>query len=323
MTPPLPLVLDTDPGIDDTLALLLALASPELDVRAVVTVYGNTTLAHATANARRIAAWAGRGDLAVVAGADRPLLRTLVTARETHGPRGLGWASADAVSEGAVTPDPFALLEVLRTQPAPVTLVTLGPLTNLAHALRREPETVRARVAAHVAMAGSLRARGTQTPLAEFNVWCDPDAAQLVLDAELGTRWVGLDVTRLVTLAARDVEALDRTPRDRWLRDALRFYCEFHRAYESFDGCVVNDPVPIALLLEPDLVDFDDVGLAVDLRDGATRGQTRLDPRGRTARAATAIDANTVRELLFRRVFGAGPDVPPPDPAPPTLRSPA
>jgi purine nucleosidase len=307
MTPPapIPVVIDTDPGIDDALALLLALASPELAVRAVVTVYGNTTLAHATANARLVAAWAGRDDLLVYAGAARPLARTLVTAPETHGPRGLGHAEGTGAGEGAVTAaNPAALLEVLRAQPGPVTLVTLGPLTNLAHALAAEPETVRRRVARHVAMAGSLRARGTQSPLAEFNVWCDPEAAAAVLAAELDTFWVGLDVTRCFTLPTADIEALAATPRDRWLRDALRWYAEFHRAYESFDGCVLNDPITIAALLAPDALDWETVRIAVDRSGGATRGQTRLDAAGRPARFATALDAAAARRLLDARVFG-------------------
>jgi inosine-uridine nucleoside N-ribohydrolase len=300
---PLPVVVDTDPGIDDVLALLLALESPELDVRAIVTVHGNATLAHATANARRLEGLVGR-PLPIVAGADRPLARPVTIARETHGPRGLGHAVGEDEPEIPVEPDPGALLRVLAAESAPVTLVTLGPLTNLAHALLADAPLVRRRVAAHVAMAGTLRARGTQTPLAEFNVWCDPEAAQLVLDAGLGTRWVGLDATRQLTLSHDEVERLGATARDRWLRDALRFYVEFHRQYEQFEGCVINDPLAVAAVLRPGALEDEEVEVMVDLSDGVLRGRTYAAPGGRPARFAVRVDVPAVRALLDERVFG-------------------
>jgi inosine-uridine nucleoside N-ribohydrolase len=297
---PLRVVIDTDPGIDDALALLLAYASPELDVRAVVTVYGNTTLAHAARNAAAIARWADR-EPQVRPGADRPLVRPLQTAAETHGPSGLG----EAVVPGAqpVEPDPLALLRVLAAEPEPVTLVTLGPLTNLAHALARDPATVHARVTAHLAMAGSLGARGTATPLSEFNVWCDPEAAAAVLAARLPSRWAGLDVTRQLFLTAADVEALHETPRRRWLRDALRQYVRFHRSYEAFDGCVINDPLVIAELVRPGTLRFEPLPLSIEQGEGPGRGRTRRDPGGVETFLATAVDAAAAHELLRTRVF--------------------
>jgi len=305
MPQPIPAVIDTDPGIDDALALLLALASPELDVRAVTTVYGNTTLDNATANARLLCEWAGRADVPVRAGADRPLGRSLYLAADTHAPRGLGHVALPEAAACAARPE--ALLEALAAAEAPVALITLGPLTNLAHALARDAALVRARVARHVAMAGSLRARGTQTPLAEFNVWCDPDAAQLVLDAGLETRWVGLDVTRQLTLASHDIERLDRTERDRRLREALRFYAEFHLKVERFDGCVINDPVAVAAVTHPELLGWSEVRVSVDRSDGIRRGQTRLvreDEDGTPAAFAETVDAPAIRALLDARVFG-------------------
>jgi inosine-uridine nucleoside N-ribohydrolase len=247
----------------------------------------------------------------VLAGADRPLGRELHLAAETHGPRGLGFV--ERPDAPLVEPRPSALLEALRSAARdagePVVLVTLGPLTNLAHALALAgDDEVRALVASHVAMAGSLRARGTQTPLAEFNVWCDPDAAQLVLDAGLGTRWVGLDVTRQLTLPAHDIERLDRTARDRRLRDALRFYAEFHRRYEDFDGCVINDPVAVAAVTHPALLGWSEVRVTVDRSDAIRRGQTRLvtDPAEDATGAlfAETVDAPAIRALLETRVFG-------------------
>ena len=293
-------VIDTDPGIDDALALLLALASPELEVGAVVTVYGNTTLAHATRNAVSIARWAG-ADLPVLAGAERPLVRPLTVAAETHGPSGLG----EAVVPDAppVQPDPGALLRVLARESRPVTLVTLGPLTNLAHALALDAATVHAKVESHIAMAGSLRARGTATALSEFNVWCDPEAADVVLRAGLPSRWVGLDVTRRLMMTAADVEALHETPRRRWLRDALRQYVLFHRAYEQLDGCVVNDPLVIAELLRPGVVRFERARIDVDMSDGLHRGRTCETIDGIAALFGIDADAGSAHQLLDERVF--------------------
>ena len=297
---PLPVIIDTDPGIDDALALLLALRSPELDVRGIVTVYGNTTLSHATRNAHAIARWAA-SRVPVAAGADRPIERELDVAIETHGPSGLGEA---VVPDAApVEPNPAALLEALAAQPEPVTLVTLGPLTNLAYALGRDPGLVRRQVVAHLAMAGALRAQGTATALSEFNVWCDPEAASAVLAARLPSRWVGLDVTRRLVMTSDDVEALHETPRRRWLRDALRQYVRFHRSYEGLDGCVVNDPLVIAELLRPGLIAYERVRVAVDLGAGPTRGRTVLHEGGADALFGVAADAASAHQLLTERVF--------------------
>lgn len=299
-TAPLRILIDTDPGIDDALALLLALASPELDVRAVVTVYGNTTLAHATRNAQAIAGWTRRA-VPVLAGAERPLARRLDVAAETHGPSGLG--EAIVPDAPPVEANPLALLEALSAEDGPVTLVTLGPLTNLAHALVRNAALVHAKVASHIAMAGSLRARGTATARSEFNVWCDPEAAATVLAATLPTRWVGLDVTRRLTMTVADVEALHETPRRRWLRDALRQYVRFHRAYEDFDGCVINDPLVIAELLQPGLLRFEPARVTVELGEGLDRGRTRESEDGVRAWFAVDLDASAAHALLRERVF--------------------
>lgn len=297
---PLPVIIDTDPGIDDALALLLALESPELDVRAIVTVYGNTTLAHATRNAQAIARWSA-SPVDIVAGADRPIGRELSVAAETHGPSGLG----EAVVPGAVPvePDPVALLRVLAAQAEPVTLVTLGPLTNLARALSSDPAMVRRHVATHVAMAGALRAQGTATAVSEFNVWCDPEAAQAVLAARLPSRWVGLDVTRRLVMTSGDVEALHESPRRRWLRDALRQYVRFHRSYERLDGCVINDPLVIADLLLPGLITYEKVSVTIDSSDGPARGRTVPDVGGVPALFGVDADVQPAHRLLAQRVF--------------------
>ena len=299
---PRPVVIDTDPGIDDLLALELALKSPELDVRGISVSYGNTVVENAYRNAVEILRRVGRR-ITIGVGARRPLRRELVVARETHGETGLGYATVPPA--GVILDFVKPLERLLADQPAPVTLVTLGPLTSLALALRREPAVVHEKVARHVAMAGNLEARGNTTPYAEFNAWCDPEALDAVLRAELPTELVGLDVTRQLVLSGHDVNRIGRVaePHAQWVYEALRFYVAFHRRAENLDGCVVNDVLPIAALVLPDVLDFTEVRLAVDLDDGDTRGRTRIDPEGAPTRVATRVRPAPVRRLLFDRVL--------------------
>jgi len=297
-----PVLIDTDPGIDDLLALELALKSPELDVRGISISYGNTVVENAYRNAVEILRRVGRR-ITIGVGARRPLRRELAVARETHGESGLGHAALPPA--GVILDFVKPLERMLADQPAPVTLVTLGPLTSLALALRREPAVVREKVARHVAMAGNLEARGNTTPYAEFNAWCDPEALDAVLRAELPTELVGLDVTRQLVLSGHDVDRIGRAPEPQaqWVHEALRFYLAFHRQAENLDGCVVNDVLPIAALVLPDALEFTELRLAVDLDDGDTRGRTRVDPEGARARVATRVRPAPVRRLLFDRVL--------------------
>ena len=300
--PPLPVVIDTDPGIDDMLALFLALASPELDVRGISVSYGNTVVENAYRNTVEILRQAGKRTKVGV-GARRPIKRALAVARETHGESGLGYAG---VPPPGVTLDWVKSLDrLLAEQPEPVTLVTLGPVTSLALAVRREPELVRAKVARHLAMAGTIAAKGNTTRYSEFNAWCDPEALDIVLRAELPTELVGLDVTREALLGSQEATRLahSSSPEARWIGEALRFYVEFHKQQEGLDGCIVNDVLPIAALVRPGALAFEERRLVVDLEDGDQRGRTRVDPGGAPARVAVRVDMGEVRPLLSDRVF--------------------
>jgi len=299
---PLPVVIDTDPGIDDMLAIYLCVYSPELHVRGISVSYGNTLVENAHRNAVEILRRAGkRARLAV--GARRPLVRPLAVAHETHGESGLGYAALPPA--GVILDFVRPLERLLAEQPEPVTLVTLGPLTSLALALRRDAELVRSKVGRHIAMAGTLEAKGNTTPLSEFNAWCDPEALQTVLHAELPTELVGLDVTRQFVLDSADVERLGRTgaPFASWLHAALRFYVEFHRQHEGLDGCVLNDVLPIAALLQPEAVTFQPMRIAVDLAVDARRGRTTVAPDGADVLVATEARLPAIRALLSERVF--------------------
>lgn len=318
---PIPVVIDTDPGIDDMLALYLCLFSSELDVRGISVSYGNTVVENAHRNAVEILRRAGRR-IRLAVGARRPLVRPLVVAHETHGASGLGYA---AVPPAGVILDFVRPLErLLAEQPDRVTLVTLGPLTSLALALRRDPDLVRAKVGRHIAMVGSMEAKGNTTRLSEFNAWCDPEALRTVLRAELPTEIVGLDVTRRFVLDASEVARLGRSkePFARWLHDALRFYVEFHQQQSRLDGCVVHDVVPIAALIQPETVAFKPGRVVVDLPDDERRGRTRIAPDGAQVMVATHANVSAIRALLSERVFqrvmtpvpaaapGSAPDIP-------------
>ena len=310
---PIPLIIDTDPGIDDCLALLLALNSPELDVRGISVSYGNTTIENAFRNAVEILRKVKRPPppptpppppvrVPLGIGARRPLKRQLQVADDTHGPSGLGYAELPPA--GVILDYVRPLERMLQAQPQPVTLVTLGPVTSLALVLRANPGLVREKVSRHVAMIGTIEATGTQTRYSEFNAWCDPEALATVLAAEMPTEMIGLDVTRKIVIKGNEVERLAQS--STWLYDALRFYVEFHRKQEGLDGAVINDVLAIAYLVQPEILTFSDLRLSVNLEDGPSRGRTKLDAKGSFTRVAMEVQAPQVRRLLFERVLPAG-----------------
>jgi inosine-uridine nucleoside N-ribohydrolase len=301
----LPLVIDTDPGIDDSLALILAARSAEVLLLAVCASYGNTTLDRATRNAGLVLARAGCG-APVFAGADRPLVRALVTAKETHGPEGLGDHTLSLPSK-PVAPSPSGLLDAVRAAGRPVTLVTLGPLTNLALALRADPAFLRSRVVRHVAMGGNLAAAGNSGGLAEFNIWCDPEAAEEVVAANLGTELVGLDVTRRLVLTASGVEKLATRadPEAQWLAALLGFYVRFHHAQEGLAGAVINDPLAVALALRPDWGRAETLPLVVNRADGPGRGEITVGgPAAPAVRVYRDVDLGPIHGWLLDGLFG-------------------
>ena len=300
-----PIVIDTDPGIDDALALLLAARWDRCALKAVTTTYGNNSLDATTRNAKHVLGRAGVR-VPVLQGAERPLTRALITAKDTHGDSGLG--DHTLPPPPPVAPSPSALRDALRAAGEGITLITLGPLTNLALALRDDAAFVKSRVARHVAMGGNLDAAGNTGPHSEFNVWCDPEAADVVLRAGLGTELVGLDVTRQLVVPAAAVHKL-ATHEDEdaeWLGRLLGFYVRFHHEVEGLKGAVINDPLAIALALEPSWGTTEDVVVKVDLSDGEMRGRTARsratgDP---VIKVFRRFDRARVHDLLLQHLFG-------------------
>jgi inosine-uridine nucleoside N-ribohydrolase len=201
-----------------------------------------------------------------------------------------------------VVANPAVLLDVLAAADRPVTLVTLGPLTNVAHAFEADTELLRSRVSRHLGMFGNLHERGNTNRWADFNAWSDPEATRAVLQAGLSSVMVGLDVTRKMTLGGADVERLAASADalTAWLGSALRFYVEFHRAQERLQGCVVNDVLPLGELLAPGLLTLAQLPLDVKLDDGEHRGHTVESPAGAVTQVAVEVDVPTMRKLLGR-----------------------
>jgi purine nucleosidase len=317
MTERHPIVVDCDTGIDDSLALLYLLASDDAEVVAITCCSGNVEAHQVAENNRGLLELLGRGDVEVALGRTVPLVRPLEITPETHGPRGIGYAELPVgrrpLSERHAA-DLFA--EEARRRPGELTLLCIGPLTNLAVALEREPALPRL-LRRLVIMGGAFRVPGNTTPVSEWNIHCDPDAARAVFHAWTATietdpsvpriLALGLDVTeqaiirpdQVVALARRagsrpdDAIALDRgeeplrtersvasNPVVRFVADALRFYMEFHARHDGFYGAFIHDPLAAAAALDETLVQVQ--ALAVDVETGGelSAGQTIADFRG-------------------------------------------
>jgi inosine-uridine nucleoside N-ribohydrolase len=300
---PIPIVLDCDPGHDDAIALLLALASPEVELRGVTTVAGNQTVEKTTANAIRVLELAGRGEVDVAAGTGRPLVREPFVAAYVHGETGLDGsdlppARGEPVAQHAV--------DFLAERVEGITLVATGPLTNVALLLARHPEVRPERI---VLMGGAI-AEGNVTPAAEFNVWADPEAAKRVFASGLDLTMVGLDVTHRALVRTEHKERLRAAGRvGRTVAELLDFYDRFHREVYGFDGSPIHDAVALAYAFRPDLLETRELNVKVDCESELCRGRTVVDVWRRSGREANAkvavgIDSAAFVELLVERVGG-------------------
>lgn len=304
------IIIDTDPGQDDAIAILLALASPEIEVLGVTAVAGNVPLALTQANARRVVELAGRADVPVCAGADRPLIRPLVTAEYVHGKTGLDGADLPAPA-GPLDPRhaaDFIVETVMGREPGTVTLCPLAPLTNVALALAKEPR-IASRLAGIVLMGGAMREGGNVTPAAEFNIYVDPEAAARVFACGANITFVPLDCThQALTTAARTaaIRALD-TPVARAVAGWMDFFERFDEAKYGTDGGPLHDPLVIAALVAPDLFAQKRVAVSIETDSPLTRGMSVVDWWGVTgaepnATMLHAVDADGFFALLTERL---------------------
>src|SRR5437868_13899528 len=239
------IILDTDPGIDDALALFLALASPEVQLEAITTVSGNVDVAFTTYNALTLLELAGRTDIPVARGCDRPLIRQPFNAAFVHGDNGLGGLQ---LPEPRIQPVAVhavdVIIEKILAAPGEITLVTIGPLTNIALALRREPRIAQ-QVREVVIMGGALRVPGNTTPSAEFNIYVDPHAAHIVLHAGWPIRLVSLDTTMQAELRREQVEMLasSESPVTVAIRQMLAYYFDVFGPQNGVSAFHMHDPL--------------------------------------------------------------------------------
>jgi purine nucleosidase len=327
-----PLLLDVDTGIDDSLALLYACASPDAEIVAVTCVAGNVDAQQVARNTRAVLELAGRADVEVALGRETPLVRDLVTTPETHGPLGIGYATLPPAGRPlSARFGPDVIVEEARRRPGELTLVTLGPMTNLALAVLREP-AIPTLLRRWVMMGGSYRSPGNTAPTTEWNVSVDPEAARVCIAAFARPEIVearraaglpplplamGLDVTErarllpehLAALAARAGASAAANRVLRFIDDTLRFYMEFHARYDGFYGAFVHDPFAVAAALEPALVRTEALAVDVELGGTLTTGETVTDWRrawGRPPTLDVAVegDATAFFERFIERVGG-------------------
>jgi len=304
------IIIDTDPGQDDAVAILLALASPELDVLGITAVAGNVPLALTEMNARKICELAGKPQTKVFAGAIRPMVRSLVTAENVHGKTGL---------DGPDLPEPamklreqhavdFIVETLMREEPGSVTLCPLGPLTNIALAMVREPKIV-PRIREIVLMGGGFFEGGNVTPAAEFNIYVDPHAADVVLNSGAPTVMVPLDVTHKALTSAKRVAAF----RDLGTRpgvavaEMLEFFERFDESKYGTDGGPLHDPCVIAYLLKPELFSGRHINVTVETASELTMGMTVADWWGVTGREKNVtylrdVDHEAFFAMLVERI---------------------
>ena len=287
----LPVILDCDPGHDDAIALILALASPELKVLAVTTSAGNQTPDKTLNNALRILTLLGRDDIPVAAGAPKPLARELIIADNVHGESGL---DGPKLPDPAFAPQAMTGIELmarcLRESPEPVTLVPTGPLTNIALLLAAHPE-LKGKIARIVLMGGAAGA-GNWTPAAEFNIYVDPEAADMVFKSGIPITMCGLDVTHEAQVMDEDIERVRAitNPVAQCVAGLLDFFMIYHRDPKwGFAGAPLHDPCTIAWLLAPEL--FHGVECRVDIETSGehTVGMTVVDRYGLTGKPANAL----------------------------------
>ncbi|HEY3149418.1 MAG TPA: nucleoside hydrolase [Dongiaceae bacterium] len=296
-------IIDTDPGVDDALALFLACASPELEIRAVTTVAGNVGINRTTRNAAALMALAGKPQVPIFRGAERPLAGTWSTIEDIHGQNGIGGAVIPDAPHGSRGPAIGALIDLLSTAEAESqTVVLLGPQTNLAQALQQQPG-IAAAIREIVLMAGSLNPEnGNASRYAEFNVHVDPEAARIVLECGRPMFWAPLEVARQASVDRIWIDMLRTTARP--CCDAGADMLEFYlRSFEKA-AAALYDPLAVLWLIAPNLFKVQGAALEIETKDTERAGQTRFDlgKDDSRIRVAVSCDADRVRTLMLERL---------------------
>jgi purine nucleosidase len=298
------IIIDTDPGVDDALAFLLALASPEIQLEALTTTQGNVTLEKATRNALSVLELAGASHIPVARGSLLPLVQPLRASADVHGESGIGNAK---LPEPQVKPVPKHavdyLIERILAEPNEISIFPIGPLTNIGMAIRKEPRFARA-VKELVIMGGAILEYGNLTPLAEFNIYVDPHAAHIVFHSGIPITLIPLDVTHKCLLKQEHVDRLMKidSPISRFIRDAMQVYLEasFQLGYE---GSSLHDPLTLATIIASELLAVKEYYVDVDISGGVSMGKTFADILNVTKKPANMNVAMHVRGEEFVELF--------------------
>ena len=309
------IIIDCDPGIDDSLAIMLALQSPELEVIGITIVAGNSPAELGFQNAKRVLNFLGRLDVPVYVGADRPRVREYVNALDTHGADGLGESFLPEVP-GQKIPEKSAVEFMRETlKGGDVSVIALGPLTNLADLIDADISAFLS-IERLVSMGGNFRSHGNCSPVAEYNYWEDPDSAKVVFDTlyehHKMIEMVGLDVTREIVLTPEkleDIKARNAVVGD-FIEKITKFYFKFHWEWEHIRGCVINDPLAVAQFICPNILDGIEAFTEVET-GGISMGQTIVDSMGfyrkeSNALVFTKVDVEAFWELFLTRILEIG-----------------
>ncbi len=310
------IIIDCDPGIDDSLAIMLALTSPEIEVLGITIVCGNSPVEMGFENAKKILKQMNRLDVPVYMGEPRPLKRDYVNALDTHGADGLGESFLPEVPGyqqeiGAVD---FLSKALIKEK---VSVIALGPMTNLARLIQKAPAAFD-QIEELVSMGGSFKSHGNCSPVAEYNYWCDPDAAALVYDTlhQNGKmiHMIGLDVTRKIVLTPTILEYICRLNKEtgEFIRKITKFYFDFHWEWEHIIGCVINDPLAVAYFLNPDICQGFDSYVQIET-GGITLGQSVVDSmnfyrKTPNTKVLTEVDVYAFFQLFLSRILGLEPE---------------
>ncbi|MFI8415361.1 pyrimidine-specific ribonucleoside hydrolase RihA [Serratia sp. NPDC078593] len=302
---PKPIIIDCDPGLDDAIALAMALRAPELDVKAITVSAGNQTPEKTLHNTLALLTLMQREDIPVAAGAAKPLLRELVIADYMHGQTGMGNTQLPAPQIKPVKQTAVELIaELLRTCPQPITLVVIGPMTNIALLLAQHPE-LKSNIERIVFMGGAMNL-GNITPVAEFNIYVDPEAAEMVLQSGVPLTMAGLNVTHQALMLPQDVERIRAigNPIATAVGEMLDFYLPLYLSHpRKLPGAAMHDPCVIAWLLAPQLFESHQRWVGVETKGNYTLGQTVVDEFQQTGRPAnvevlTGIERQGFVDLL-------------------------
>ena len=299
-------IIDTDPGIDDAVAILLALSSPEFDVVGITTVAGNIGIKTVTRNAGRILALAGRSEIPVIPGAAAPLSRKGFDTADIHGHDGLGGVTfPEQASEPLPGPACTWIADLLDRHPeGTIDILALGPLTNIAMLVRERPRSAR-RIGRLIAMGGAVEERGNVGPRAEFNIAADPEAADIVFRAGLPLVLVPLDVTRRVRATKADT-ALLRESGTLAAKASADLIDAYFQSTGSGESRPLHDPCVMLYAMRPDLFDLSPLALSVDVGHGEGAGALGIGEEGAMVSVAMTVQGQTALAVLIERLSGSG-----------------